>query len=84
MIQFTCRVQSQLSLLYLVSASMVLDWQDFKAVFHPKSDFKPDAKHADAVLKYREELGGVLFFDRIWSSLGLKQRESPTVESYND
>ncbi len=52
------------------------DWQDFKTVFQPKPDFKPDAKHAEAVLKHREELGGILFFDRIWSSLGLKQGES--------
>ena len=52
------------------------DWQDFKTVFQPKPDFKPDAKHADAVLKHREELGGTLFFDRIWNSLGLKQRGS--------
>ena len=49
------------------------DWQDFKIVFQPKPDFKPDAKHAEAILKHREELGGTLFFDRIWHSLGLKQ-----------
>ena len=53
----------------------MLDWQDFKSVFQPKPDFKPDPKHAEAVLRHREELGGTLFFDRIWSSIGLKQRD---------
>ena len=48
------------------------EWQDFKTVFQPKPDFKPDAKHAEAILRHREELGGTLFFDRIWNSLGLK------------
>jgi hypothetical protein len=51
------------------------DWKDFKTVFQPKPDFKHDPKHAEAVLRHREELGGTLFFDRIWGSLGLKQRE---------
>ena len=62
----------------------MLDWHDFKAVFQPKPDFKPDAKHADAVVKHREELGGVLFFDRIWNSLGLKQRACSGHVATND
>jgi len=51
------------------------DWQDFNNVFQSRPDYAPDHKQVEAVLKHRKELGG-LFFDKIWSSLGLKQRRA--------
>ncbi|KPI44462.1 uncharacterized protein AB675_8632 [Cyphellophora attinorum] len=47
------------------------DWQNFDAVFHTKPDQSPDQKHAEAALKHRKELGGELFFDRMWTALRL-------------
>jgi hypothetical protein len=53
------------------------DWQDFDVVFHAKKDISPDQKHVEAALKHRKALDGTLFFDRIWTSVKLKQRKSP-------
>ena len=51
------------------------DWQDFNVVFHGKTDVSVDQKHVDAVLRNRKELGGTLFFDRMCTSIKLKQRK---------
>jgi hypothetical protein len=47
------------------------DWQNFDTVLHTKPDQSPDQKHAEAALKHRKELGGELFFDRMWTALRL-------------
>ena len=57
---------------------MAHNWEDFDEVFHTKPKYSPDNKHADAALKHRNELGGTLFFDRIWNTLGLKQGSTGT------
>jgi hypothetical protein len=49
------------------------DWRNFDVVFHSKPDYSPDQKHVDSVLKNRKELGGQLFFDRIWTNLNLEK-----------
>lgn len=56
------------------------DWTDFDAVFHAKRDISIDNKHADAAVKHRKELGGRLFFDRMWTALRLDKRESLFVK----
>jgi hypothetical protein len=48
------------------------DWQNFDVVFHGKPDCSYDDKTVNAILKNRKELAGTLFFDRVWSNLGLK------------
>ena len=48
------------------------DWQSFEVVFHGKADYAYESKTVSTILKHREELGGTLFFDRVWSTLGLK------------
>jgi hypothetical protein len=48
------------------------DWQNFDTVFQSKLDCSHDEKTANTILKNRKELGGTLFFDRVWSNLGLK------------
>lgn len=55
------------------------NWQDFDSVFHAKPDFSPDHKHAEGAAKHRKELGGKLFFDRMWTALGLEKGESRTA-----
>ncbi|RMZ88018.1 hypothetical protein DV736_g4760, partial [Chaetothyriales sp. CBS 134916] len=49
------------------------DWTDFDAVFHSRADGFVDQKYVDAALTHRKELGGTLFFDRIWTAVKLKQ-----------
>ena len=51
------------------------EWRDFPTVFHNKPDFTPDQKHAEAAIKHRRELGGALFFDRLWTVLRLDKGE---------
>ncbi|KIX00674.1 uncharacterized protein Z518_09739 [Rhinocladiella mackenziei CBS 650.93] len=49
----------------------MLNWQDFDAVFQPKPDYSLDHKSVEAIIKHRKEFGDQLFFDRIWTSIGL-------------
>ncbi|RMZ85781.1 hypothetical protein DV737_g344, partial [Chaetothyriales sp. CBS 132003] len=49
------------------------DWTDFDVVFHSRADGFVDQKYVDAALTHRKELGGTLFFDRIWTAVKLKQ-----------
>lgn len=48
------------------------DWQNFDTVFQSKLDCSYDEKTVNTILKNRKELAGTLFFDRVWSDLGLK------------
>lgn len=48
------------------------DWQSFDVVFDLKPEYTPDHKSVETAQRHRKELGGALFFDRIWTSLGLK------------
>lgn len=47
-----------------------MDWQSLSK-FLPKPDFSFDNKTVELINKNRKELGGTLFFDRIWHSLAL-------------
>ena len=58
----------------IVLANM-LDWQDFDAVFQPKTDFAYDTRTVETILKHRKEFGDQLFFDRIWKLIGLSRRK---------
>jgi len=49
------------------------DWENFDVVFQAKPDYAYEAKLCTPILRHREELGGVLFFDRIWANLGLSR-----------
>jgi hypothetical protein len=51
------------------------DWQNFDVVFQGKTDCSYDEKTVNAILKSRKEFAGTLFFDRVWSNLGLKDRK---------
>jgi hypothetical protein len=51
----------------------MLEWQRFAAVFQAKPDYSLDHRQIDAISRHRKELGGTLFFDRVWSNIGLKQ-----------
>ena len=57
------------------------EWNKFTVVFHSKPDYNPDQKQVDAAVRHRKELGGTLFFDRIWNSLGLDQGMLPADTS---
>ena len=48
------------------------DWRDFDAVFKEQASAAYDQKTNQAISNSRRELDGVLFFDRICNSLGLK------------
>ena len=48
------------------------NWQNFDTVFQSKLDCSYDEKTVNTILKNRKELAGTLFFDRVWSNLGLK------------
>ena len=53
----------------------MLDWQDFDAVFQPKTDYALDNRTTESIIKHRKEFGDQLFFDRIWKLIGLSRRE---------
>jgi len=55
------------------------DWQNFDVVFQSKPDWSYDEKTVNAILKNRKELGGTLFFDRVWLNLGLKDGKALEV-----
>ena len=52
------------------------DWQNFDFVFQGKPDCSFDEKTVGTIVKNRKELAGTLFFDRVWSTLGLKDGKS--------
>ncbi len=56
------------------------DWKSFEVVFQTKLDYSYE-KTANTISKHREELGGTLFFDRVWSTLGLKEGTLHPTES---
>jgi hypothetical protein len=56
----------------ILSALAMYDWQNFDTVFQSKLDCSYDEKTVNTILKNRKELAGTLFFDRVWSNLGLK------------
>jgi len=49
------------------------DWRKFSSVFQSKPDYTLDHKQVETAFRHRKELGGTLFFDKVWESLGLKQ-----------
>jgi len=51
----------------------MLEWQSFASVFQAKADYTLDHKQVEAINRHRKDLGGTLFFDRVWQSVGLKQ-----------
>jgi hypothetical protein len=51
------------------------DWQNFDVVFQGKPDYSYDEKTVHTILKNRKELAGALYFDRVWSNLGLRDRK---------
>jgi hypothetical protein len=51
------------------------DWQNFDVVFQGKPDYSYDEKTVHNILKNRKELAGALYFDRVWSNLGLRDRK---------
>lgn len=52
------------------------DWTDFDAVFEKASKWTYEQDAAQAISLNRQNMDGVLFFDRIWESLGLEHGES--------
>lgn len=61
---------------------MILDWHNFDAVFQQKPDYAPDQKTVENISRHRREFGDELFFDRIWKSIGLTQRQEVDRNSY--
>jgi hypothetical protein len=55
------------------------DWQNFDVVFQSKADYSYDEKTINTILKHRKELAGSLYFDRVWSNLGLRDRKSVNI-----
>lgn len=51
----------------------------FEFIFQAKLDHSPDVRQGEAALKHRKELGGTLFFDRMWdkSNLGKASKAYP-------
>ena len=58
---------------------MAFNWQEFNTVWRHASDFSLEQKAIDNIVRHRKEFGDELFFDRIWKSIGLTQRESDLV-----
>jgi hypothetical protein len=56
------------------------DWHNFDVVFQGKPDYGYDEKTVNSILKNRKELAGALYFDRVWSNLGLKDRKSLNID----
>ena len=55
------------------------DWTSFDAVFDKASKWTYDQSTLQTILRNRQNMEGVLFFDRIWESLGLRRREMAKV-----
>jgi Nuclear pore complex assembly len=53
----------------------MLDWTSFDTVFGKGSKWTYDQNAVHTILRNRQNMEGMLFFDRIWGSLGLKQCE---------
>lgn len=51
------------------------DWTNFDAVFEKASKWTYEQSTLNTISRNRQNMEGVLFFDRIWASLGLKQCE---------
>lgn len=60
-------------MLNVIPVDIMYDWHSFDVVFQAKPDYAYESKTVNTILKHREELGGTLFFDRVWSTLGLKE-----------
>lgn len=53
--------------------SKMHDWTSFDTVFEKASKWTYEQSAVHTILRNRQNLEGVLFFDRIWESLDLKQ-----------
>ena len=51
------------------------DWTNFDVVFEKASKWTYEQSTVQTILRSRQNMEGVLFFDRIWESLGLRQGE---------
>jgi hypothetical protein len=51
------------------------DWTSFDTVFEKASKWTYDPGTVQTISRNRQNMEGVLFFDRIWESLGLRRRE---------
>lgn len=51
------------------------DWTSFDVVFDKASKWTYEQNTRQTIRGSRQNMEGVLFFDRIWESLGLRQRE---------
>ena len=49
------------------------DWTSFETVFGKASKWTHEQNHVHTISRNRQNMEGVLFFDRIWESLGLEQ-----------
>ena len=49
------------------------DWTNFDVVFGKASKWAYDQNIVQTISRNRQALGGLLFFDRIWASIGLKE-----------
>lgn len=49
------------------------DWASFDNVFEKASKWTYDQNAVNTISRNRQNMDGILFFDRIWASLGLKQ-----------
>lgn len=67
-------VISSIFLLY----SRMYDWTNFDAVFEKASKWTYEQNALQAISRNRQNMEGVLFFDRIWGSLGLKHGKKPS------
>jgi len=55
------------------------DWHNFDVVFQSKTDYSYDEKTINTILKHRKEFAGSLYFDRVLSNLGLRDRKSVNI-----
>lgn len=55
------------------------DWTSFDAVFDKASKWTYEQTAVHTISRARQNMEGVLFFDRIWGSLGLKQGKMANV-----
>jgi hypothetical protein len=55
-----------------VLSSNMYDWTSFDTVFEKASKWTYEPNALQTISRNRQNMEGVLFFDRIWGSLGLK------------
>jgi hypothetical protein len=70
---YTLHTQYSLSNKQISPIREMFDWTNFDAVFEKAAKWTYEQGTMHTISKTRQNMEGVLFFDRVWGSLGLKE-----------